>query len=224
MDIFDLIGPIMVGPSSSHTAGAVRIGLAARKLLGETPAEANIYLHGSFAATGRGHGTDTAIIAGLLGMAPNDERIPESFAIAKEQGLKFSFGEKNLRNAHPNSALIELKGINGNEISMVGASIGGGRIQVRSLNGMSLCFSAEQPTLIVRNSDQPGSVADVSRALADLGINIATFQVSRDSRGGVAIMVIECDDTVKPETVEKIRQTPGILSAAFIDSNREVEN
>lgn len=224
MDIFDLIGPIMVGPSSSHTAGAVRIGLAARKLLGETPTDAKIYLHGSFAATGRGHGTDTAIIAGLLGMAPNDERIPDSFDVAMEQGLKFSFGEKNLRNAHPNSALIELKGKSGNKISMIAASIGGGRIQVRNLNGMSLCFSAEQPTLIVRNSDQPGSVADVSRVLAELGINIATFQVSRDSRGGEAIMVIECDDTVKPETIEKIRQTPGILSAAFIDTNREVEN
>ncbi len=223
MDIFDLIGPIMVGPSSSHTAGAVRIGLAARKLLNETPSNAKIYLHGSFAATGRGHGTDTAIIAGLLGMAPNDERIPRSFDIAKEQGLVFSFGERSLRNAHPNSALIELKGKSGNVISMVGASIGGGRIQVRNLNGMQLCFTAEQPTLIVRNSDRPGSVADVSRTLAELGINIATFQVSRDSRGGEAIMVIECDDTLKPETVAKIRQTPGILSAAFIDSNREVE-
>ena len=224
MDIFDLIGPIMVGPSSSHTAGAVRIGLAARKLLGEKPVEAKIYLHGSFAATGRGHGTDTALIAGLLGMTPEDERIPGSFKISEDSGLRYSFHEKNLRNAHPNSALIELKGESGKTLSMIGASIGGGRIQVRSLDGMSLSFSAEQPTLIVRNTDQPGSVADVSRKLAELGINIATFQVSRSSRGGEAIMVIECDDTLYPKTVDKIRKMPGILGAVFIDPGQGVDD
>ena len=223
MDIFDLIGPIMVGPSSSHTAGAVRIGLAARKLLGEKPAEAKIYLHGSFAATGRGHGTDTALIAGLLGMTPEDERIPFSFKIAEQSGLKFSFSEKNLRNAHPNSALIELTGESGKKLSMVGASIGGGRIQVRNLDGMSLSFSAEQPTLIVRNTDQPGSVADVSKLLADLGVNIATFQVSRSSRGGEAIMVVECDGAISPEHTQRIREFPGILSAVFIDPGQGVD-
>lgn len=224
MDIFDLIGPIMVGPSSSHTAGAVRIGLAARKLLGEKPVEAAIYLHGSFAATGRGHGTDTALIAGLLGMTPEDGRIPDSFKIAEDSGLKFSFGEKNLRNAHPNSAMIQLKGASGKTISVTAASIGGGRIQVRNLDGMNLCFSAEQPTLIVRNTDQPGSVADVSRNLAELGINIATFQVSRSSRGGEAIMVIECDDSILPEHIENIRNIPGILSAVFIDPGQGVDD
>ena len=145
MDIFDLIGPIMVGPSSSHTAGAVRIGLAGRKLLGEQPKKAVLYLHGSFAATGLGHGTDRALIAGLLGMTPDDGRIPMSFELAEKAGMEFEFGVKNLRGAHPNSVLAELTGQSGKKLSLTAASIGGGRIQIRNLDGMSLCFSAEQP-------------------------------------------------------------------------------
>ena len=217
MDIFDLIGPIMVGPSSSHTAGAVRIGLVTRKLLGEQPCKADIRLHGSFAATGVGHGTDRALIAGLLGMATDDERVPNSFDYAHEQGLDFSFGTCELRGAHPNSVLLDVSGPSGTNIQVTAASIGGGRIQVRNLSGMPLCFSAEHPTLIVKNEDQPGSVADVSRVLAELGINIATFQVNRSSRGGQAIMVIECDAPIFEETAERIRQIPGILKAVCIN-------
>lgn len=216
MDILDIIGPIMVGPSSSHTAGAVRIGLVARKLLGSTPVRAELYLHGSFAATGRGHGTDMALIAGLLGFAPDDERIPQSFEYAKKAGLEFRFDTIQLRDAHPNSVLIKACDAGGHSIEVVGASIGGGRIQIRQLNGMPLCFSAEQPTLIVNNEDQPGSVADVSRLLADHGINIATFQVNRSSRGGTAVMVIECDATLSDDIAADIRRLPGILNAVCV--------
>lgn len=162
MDIFDLIGPVMVGPSSSHTAGAVRIGYVARKLLGEEPKSARITLHGSFAATGRGHGTDKAIVAGLLGMHPDDERIPRSFELAWEQGLDFSFELRELRAAHPNTARLDLTGKSGRRLSMTGASVGGGRIEVRELDGIALSFSAEKPTLIIRNEDQPGSISIVS--------------------------------------------------------------
>lgn len=216
MDIFDLIGPIMVGPSSSHTAGAVRIGLVTRRLLGTEPLRAELLLHGSFADTGRGHGTDRALVAGLLGMEPDDERIPDSFEYARECGLKFHFGSCNLREAHPNSVLLRVEGADGHGVEVVGASIGGGRIQIRQLNGMPLCFSAEQPTLIVRNEDQPGSVADVSRLLAEHGINIATFQVNRSSRGGTAVMVIECDATLSDDIAEDIRRIPGILNAVCV--------
>ena len=153
MDIFDLIGPIMVGPSSSHTAGAVRIGLVSRKLLGEPPAEAELYLYGSFADTGLGHGTDKALVAGLLGMEPDDERIPDSFRYAQETGLRFTFGTADLRAAHPNSVLLKLRGISGACLEVTAASIGGGRIQIRRLGDLELCFSAEQPTLIVKNED-----------------------------------------------------------------------
>ena len=216
MDIFDLIGPIMVGPSSSHTAGAVRIGLVTRRLLGTEPLRAELLLHGSFADTGRGHGTDRALVAGLLGMEPDDERIPDSFEYARERGLKFHFGSCNLREAHPNSVLLRVEGADGHGVEVVGASIGGGRIQIRQLNGMPLCFSAEQPTLIVRNEDQPGSVADVLRLLAEHGINIATFQVNRSSRGGTAVMVIECDATLSDDIAEDIRRIPGILNAVCV--------
>lgn len=217
MDLFDLIGPIMVGPSSSHTAGAARIGLVARKLLGARPVQAKLMLHGSFAATGSGHGTDRALIAGLLGMQPDDERIPQSFELAEKEGLSFEFGTAELKNAHPNSVKIKLTGISGECVELVAASIGGGRIRVCELSGMELAFSAEKPTLIVRNEDQPGSVADVSRTLAEYNINIATFQVNRSSRGGDAIMVIECDTPVTDELCGRIRALPGILKAVCIN-------
>lgn len=217
MNIFDLIGPVMVGPSSSHTAGAVRIGLVARKILAEEVAEAELLLHGSFADTGRGHGTDKALIAGLLGMEPDDHRIPESFAWAEKAGLRFRFGTVDLPGAHPNSVLLRLTGEKGGRAELVAASIGGGRIEVRRLGDMPLRFSAEQPTLIVRNEDQPGSVADVSRVLAEHGVNIGTFQVNRDGRGGVAVMVIECDTPLQPALVEQIRALPGILRAVCVN-------
>lgn len=216
MDIFDLIGPIMVGPSSSHTAGAVRIGLVTRRLLPSRPVHAEILLHGSFADTGRGHGTDRAVIAGLLGMEPDDTRVPESFEEAEKQGLAFSFGTCVLRGAHPNSVLIRARGEDGRSVEVVGASVGGGSIQIRRLDGMELSFAAELPTLIVCNDDQPGSVADVSRVLAERGINIGTFQVNRSSRGGKAVMVIECDAPVSEDITEQIRSLPGIRSAAAL--------
>lgn len=217
MDVFDIIGPIMVGPSSSHTAGAVRIGLVARKLLGSAPVKAELYLHGSFAATGRGHGTDLALIAGLLGYAPDDPRIPTSFDCAAQEGLEFSFSTIQLRDAHPNSVLIKAWDKDGHCSEIVGASIGGGRIEIRELAGLKLCFSAEVPTLIVRNHDNPGSVADVSYMLSRLNINIATFQVTRNSRGGEAVMVIECDAPIECDLMDRIKSMPGIISVVGIN-------
>lgn len=217
MDIFDLIGPVMVGPSSSHTAGAARIGFVARKILGEPPVKAELCLLGSFAATGVGHGTDKALIAGLLGMEPDDERIPDSFALAQEQGLVFSFSSREAVSMHPNTVELHLRGRSGKELDMRAESIGGGRIRVRQLDGIDLCFSAEKPTLIVSNEDQPGSVADVSRVLAELDINIATFHVNRSRRGGQAIMVIECDAPIDRQTCRHIAGIPGIRSAVFIN-------
>lgn len=217
MNIFDLIGPIMVGPSSSHTAGAARIGLVARKMLNEKPVKAEIFLHGSFAATGKGHGTDKAIVAGLLGMNADDLRIPESFEWAKKEGLSFYFDNIKLDEAHPNSVLLKLTGENGSLLQMVAASIGGGRIEVRELSGLKLCFSAEYPTLIITNNDAPGSIAWVSGLLAQEKVNIATFQVTRNSKGKDAIMVIECDGVIGETTVRKIACSPDILSVVAIN-------
>lgn len=218
MDIFEIIGPIMVGPSSSHTAGAVRIGLVARKLLARPPIRAELLLHGSFAATGRGHGTDRALVAGLLGFEPDDTRIPDSFAYAEEAGLDFRFDTVQLRDAHPNSVLLRLWAEpDGAPMEVVGASIGGGRIEIREFNGIKLRFSAEAPTLIVKNRDNPGSVADVSYLISRRSINIATFQVNRSSRGGEAVMVIECDTPISPELITAIRSMPDIVDVVGIN-------
>ena len=217
MDIFDLIGPVMVGPSSSHTAGAARIGLVAGRLLSQRCVKAVLHLHGSFADTGKGHGTDKALIAGLMGMQPDDERIPDSFSYAEDFGLDFRFEHARLRNVHPNSVYMELWGEKGARLTILASSIGGGRIQIKEISGMPLCFTAEYPTLIVRNEDQPGSVSDVSRVLAELKINIATFNVNRDSRGGKAIMVIECDSPIEEHIAARIREIPGILDAICIN-------
>ena len=135
MDVFDIIGPIMIGPSSSHTAGAVRIGYLTRVLLAEPAIKARVYLHGSFAYTYKGHGTDRAIAAGIMGMKPENERIRNSLTLAKEQGLDITFESIDIPNAHPNTALIELTGIDGKEISVQGSSIGGGNIIITKING-----------------------------------------------------------------------------------------
>ena len=150
MSIFDIVGPVMVGPSSSHTAGAVRIGLIARKLLGEDVKSAEILLYGSFLATGKGHGTQKALVAGLLGMKPDDYNIPDSLEIAKEKNVSITFGEANLRDAHPNTAELILTGINGRKLDVTGESLGGSRINISKIDGIETNFSGENPTLIVQ--------------------------------------------------------------------------
>lgn len=200
MNIFDVLGPVMIGPSSSHTAGAVRISRTAVKMLDDRPVKADIGLYGSFAMTGRGHGTDAALIAGLLGMKPDDERIPDSFEIAKKQGLDFSFHEITLRNAHPNSANLKLVGEHGRTLDVTGESIGGGRINIRSIDGITVNFSGDMNTLIVHDKDKPGSASAICSALTQRHINIATIQLYRDIKGGKAVMVCECDEPI-PEDI-----------------------
>ena len=210
MRLFDVLGPVMTGPSSSHTAGAVRIGLTARKLLGEPPAEAEILLHGSFAATGRGHGTDRALVAGLLGMQPDDEAIPRSFALARAAGLRFSIGSVVLRGAHPNTALLRLAGPSGRKLEVMGASIGGGRINICQIDGITTNFGADHDTLIVHNLDTPGHVAAVTGCLSAREINIATMQLYRSTAGGYAVMVLECDQPLPDTLVAEVRALPAL--------------
>lgn len=217
MRLFDILGPVMVGPSSSHTAGAVRIGLTARKLLGDQPVHADISLHGSFALTGHGHGTDCALIAGLLGMQPDDLRIPDSFAIAAEQGLTFSFQNVQLRNAHPNTARLQLEDAKGRTLDIVAESIGGGRIRIRSIDGIETNFSGEHNTLIVHNQDTPGHVAAVTGCLSGHGVNIATMQLYRSAAGGYAVMVLECDEPIPEEIAGELRSQPGIVKVTILN-------
>lgn len=222
MNLFDILGPVMVGPSSSHTAGAVRIGRVARALLGQRPVRAQLLLHGSFASTGKGHGTHQALIAGLLGLAPDDCRVPESFALAQEQGLEFSFGTCELRDVHPNSVLITLEGAEGGRLEVGASSPGGGRIRVFQVDGLDTSFSGELPTLVVHNSDQPGCVSQVTGVLANRGINVATLQLNRGGRGGSAVMVIQCDQPIPTEAAGEIRALPGILRVSRYTPDEEV--
>lgn len=215
-NIFDILGPVMVGPSSSHTAGAVRIGLVARQLFGRKPDKATVYLHGSFAATGKGHGTDKALIAGLLGMKPDDLRIPDSFRVAEEEGMEFVIENKEIREAHPNTAQIIMEAEGSSPMSIQACSIGGGRIRVNRLDGMAVSFSGESNTLIVRNIDKPGCITDVTAALSFAGVNIATMQVFRDKRGGLAVMVVETDQEVTRETLEILEHRQGVEKVTFL--------
>lgn len=215
MNLLDIIGPVMVGPSSSHTAGAVKIGRVSRKLLAEEVKEAKIYFHGSFLATGKGHGTDKALIAGLLGMQVDDPAIPVSFRIAGERGMDFSLEGIDLGDVHPNSVKMNLTGVSGRTLEVVAASIGGGRIQICELDGITANFSGDYPTLIVHNIDQPGHVTEVTSMLAHKGVNIATMQLYRKSRGGSAVMVIECDQEVPKESLAWLERLEGILKVTY---------
>jgi L-serine dehydratase len=215
MNLFDIIGPVMVGPSSSHTAGAAKIGNVCHKLMGEKIEKAEIYLHGSFAKTGKGHGTDKALVAGLIGLDVDDIRIPESFELAKEYGLDYSIDTIDLGDAHPNSAKIIMYGASGAKVEVIAASLGGGRIQVCNLDGVEVSFSGESPTLIVHNVDQPGYITEVTSLLGKQGINIATMQLHRKNRGGEAVMVIECDDEVPVETRQELEAQEGIMKVSY---------
>ena len=217
LDIFDILGPVMVGPSSSHTAGAVRIGRMARVLLGEEPARADIGLYGSFAETGQGHGTDRALVAGLLGMAPDDLGIPESFAIAANWGLSFRFHTVRLRDAHPNTAVLEVEGAGGRKLALQAASTGGGRIRVDRLDGVEVSFTGIFNTLVVRHQDVAGELSRILNELCVSGVNIANMSLNRDRRGGDALTVVETDQRIPPEALERIRGLYGVLGTAYYE-------
>ena len=221
MNIFDIMGPIMIGPSSSHTAGAARIGRVARRLLGVQPVKATILLHGSFAATGQGHGTDKALVSGLLDFAPDDPRLPDAFELAKEAGMEVTLGNIDLPGAHPNTALLSLAGPNGETLEVRGASLGGGRVRVEAIDGLECSFTGDLPTLIIRNEDRPGQVAEVAGALSRRKVNIATMQLYRDMRGGLAVLVIESDQHIDPAVVQELRALDVIVRVTYLNMTEE---
>ncbi len=218
MNVFDILGPVMVGPSSSHTAGAVRIGYVTRVMLAEEPVEAQIILHGSFAATGKGHGTDTALVAGLLGMKPSDINIPQSFEIAKERGFDVTFQKSVIKDAHPNTAIITVKGCEGRTIKIQASSIGGGRIMVNRIDDIEVNFTGENNTLIVHNIDVPGNISRITSLLAKNNINIATMQLYRHEKGGFAVMILETDQDVTKEIIEESQCLTGIIKVTYLQA------
>lgn len=214
--VFDIIGPVMIGPSSSHTAGAVRLGELARAIFGGTPDRVQVLLHGSFASTGPGHGTDLALIAGLLGMRPDDERIPRSFQLAEEAGLQVDFAEADLGDAHPNTAVFILADDDGRQTRVRGSSLGGGDVVVTEIDSYDVEMTGELPLLIVGHIDRPGVIAAVTRVLADCGVNVASMRVSRERKGAGALMLIETDHAIDTETAALIDAQPGTTSVRRI--------
>lgn len=216
---FEIIGPKMIGPSSSHTAGAARLGKIAGKLVDYDVKRVKFILHGSFAKTYRGHGTDRALMAGVLGMRESDEELKDSLRIAKEKGIEYEFIEDDLGEVHPNTVKFIIEKSDGAKIELMGSSIGGGSIKVIELNGLKLEFTGQYPTLITRHLDHPGIISKITKILAYYKINIAFMSVYRQDKGQDAFMVIESDNKLKPELVEYIKKSiEGIKNIYLINS------
>lgn len=218
--VFDILGPIMVGPSSSHTAGAARLGKVARAVAGADIEEVTFYLHGSFAKTYKGHGTDRALVAGILGMEPSDLRLRDSLEIARELGLKIDFKEADLGDVHPNTVEFIIRGKEGN-YGLIGSSIGGGSIEVTSVNGNDVNFTGAYPTVIVSNRDVPGVLSKVASILYDNDINIAFMKVFRNQKGKNATMVFEVDHEITAEIIGNIKAIEGINKVIMINPIKE---
>lgn len=201
---FDIVGPRMIGPSSSHTAGAAKLSYTAWKIAGKDVKKATLTLYGSFADTGRGHGTDKALIAGILGLKPDDERLSSAYALSKQKGVDADVVFSDEEAEHPNTARIRIESKDGSVTEVVGVSVGGGNILITNIDGFSVEFTAEYPTLIIRQRDVPGIITKVTGILADNGINIAFMRVFRQGRKEDAFMVIETDQAVPSDAVKKI--------------------
>ncbi|MCM3539318.1 L-serine ammonia-lyase, iron-sulfur-dependent subunit beta [Priestia endophytica] len=208
--VFDIIGPVMIGPSSSHTAGAARIGRVARTIFGVQPESVIISLYGSFAETYKGHGTDVALVGGLLDFDTSDTRIPLSLKLAKAANMNVTFIEEEAISDHPNTTRLQLKA-GEKEMEIVGISIGGGTIQIVELNGFKLNLSGMNPAILVVHNDRYGSIAGVTNLLTKYHVNIGHMEVSRKEKGKVALMAIETDENISDEVIEEIKGLPNVL-------------
>lgn len=221
--VFDILGPIMVGPSSSHTAGAARLGKVARSIADGDIKEVTFLLHGSFGKTYKGHGTDRALVAGILGMEPSDLRLRDSLNIAKEQGIEIIFKETDLGDANPNTVKFLITGKKGKKYEMVGSSIGGGSIEVSEVNGEKVEFTGAYPTIIISHVDVPGVVSNVTSLLYDHAINIAFMKVFRSQKGKEATMVFEVDNNITDGIIDEIKVMESINKVIRINPIKDGE-
>lgn len=222
--IFDIIGPNMIGPSSSHTAGALRIALMAGKLVPGGAKKVEFTLYGSFAHTYRGHGTDRALVAGILGFGTEDVRIRDSFSIARERGLEFSFLlDTETKDVHPNTVGILLTAGDGHTIHVTGVSVGGGNVRLREIDGVEIDLSGDYDTLVVKQYDKPGVVAYITKALSDSGVNIAFMRLYRENKGQIAYTIVEADGCIAEEIVHRVTAHPDIIAARRITLREEAK-
>ncbi|MEN2766488.1 L-serine ammonia-lyase, iron-sulfur-dependent subunit beta [Ornithinibacillus xuwenensis] len=215
--VFDIIGPVMVGPSSSHTAGAARIGLAARNLFGKEPSWAKIHLYGSFAKTYQGHGTDFALAGGLLGFETDDIRMSKALDIAKERSLAIDFIEDSAKTEHPNTVRLII-GDDKDQLEIVGVSIGGGKVEITELNGFELRLSGTHPAILIMHNDRFGAIASVTKILAKHEINIGHMEVNRKDVGKEALMVIEVDQNIEDDILLELEDADHIIQISKIVS------
>lgn len=221
--VFDILGPIMVGPSSSHTAGAARLGKVAKSIANGKIEKVEFLLHGSFAKTYKGHGTDRALVAGILGMEPSDIRLRDSLEIAKNKGLEVSFREEDLGEAHPNTVKFTIYTKDGRKSEVIGSSIGGGSIVITEVNGNKVEFSGDYPTLIISHMDVPGIVSKVTSILYYEGINIAFMKVFRSQKGREATMIFEVDARIDENVIDEIESVEYISKVININPVKEDE-
>ncbi|HHT15766.1 MAG: L-serine ammonia-lyase, iron-sulfur-dependent subunit beta [Christensenellales bacterium] len=213
--VFDIIGPVMIGPSSSHTAGAVRIGKLCRRLFGKKPDEVTLHFYESFAQTYRGHATDVAVIAGLLDLETDDERIPNAFLLAQEQNMRISIVPETAPSQHPNTVMVDM--VKGKDrMRVTGISVGGGMVRIVEVDGFHLRLTGEGPTLLVFNEDKPGAIANVTEVIAKAGINISHMEVSRRDKGRTALMRIETDQAVDDSIVRFLEERNFVLRVAKV--------
>ncbi|WP_053955951.1 L-serine ammonia-lyase, iron-sulfur-dependent subunit beta [Inediibacterium massiliense] len=221
--IFDIMGPIMVGPSSSHTAGAARLAKTSRIISGGNIEKVKFLLHGSFAKTYKGHGTDKALVAGILLLDPWDERLRNSFELAKEQGISFEFIETDLGDVHPNTVKFIIIKKDGSTSEITGSSIGGGNILIFDINGTSVEFTGNNPTIITKHQDVPGVIWQITKVLFERNINIANMKVYQKKKGVEATMVIETDGLLSDEVIEEIKSISLIDDVKIINPMVEGE-
>lgn len=217
LSLFDVAGPVMIGPSSSHTAGAARLARLARAIAYDPFNHVSFGLHGSFAETYKGHGTDIALLAGAMGIHEDDERLADAFEIAKDINLEYDFYKADLEGYHENTVKITFKLLNGKECSVIGSSLGGGRIMVYKVNSFDIEFDAQLPTLLISQKDNKGIVTKVSAILAKFDFNIGVMRLSRSSKGGDAFCIIETDEMIRHEIVEEIRKVPNVLGVKAVN-------
>jgi L-serine dehydratase len=214
--VFEILGPVMIGPSSSHTAGAARLGKVAWQIAGGGFNTVEFYLHGSFAKTYRGHGTDRALTAGILGMDADDERLRDSLRIAEDKGLQIKFVETDLGDVHPNTVKILFKMINGDAVEVTGSSVGGGNIVITEIDGEKVEFTGEYPTIVIKHNDIKGMINKITAILASQNINIATMKVNRKGRGDEASMVIETDNQIASDVSHQLSEIDGVIKVKVI--------
>lgn len=218
ISVFDIIGPNMIGPSSSHTAGALRIARLAKRMVKKSIKHVKFVLYGSFAETYRGHGTDRALVAGILGFDTEDYRIKESFMHAKEASLEYSFETNNKKqDIHPNTVDIQITDENDELTTVTGVSIGGGRAVIKKINGVEVDLSGDYHTLVIRHRDLPGVIASVTKILSTFDINIAFMKLYRETKGTVAYSIIEADQPIITDIISEIEKLTSVSQAFLIE-------